>query len=137
MDDDFDDRFIHLIAAHSEINKAHFVFNPDHTPKAIWDITSMFAIIYQSIVIPYRLCFNDDATGGALVFETIIDCIFLIDIAISFNTGFYQKGYLVMKRKDIVLSYIKTWFLVDLIASFPYNWLPIQSSDSNGGWTAS
>ena len=29
FDDDFDDRFIHLIAAHSEINKAYGVFHPD------------------------------------------------------------------------------------------------------------
>ena len=46
MDDDFDDRFIHLIAAHSEINRGQYVLNPDYTPKAIWDITSMFAIMY-------------------------------------------------------------------------------------------
>jgi hypothetical protein len=80
-------------------------------------------------VIPYRLCFNDDPSGGMQVFETFIDCIFLVDIVISFNTGFYQKGYLVMKRKDIVINYIKTWFLIDLVASFPYNWFPITDSD--------
>lgn len=33
-----------------------------------------------------------------------------------------------MKRKDIVINYIKTWFLIDLIASFPYNWFPISDS---------
>lgn len=48
--------------------------------------------------------------------------IFLIDIVFSFNTGFYKKGYLVMKRKDIVINYIKTWFFIDLVASFPYSW---------------
>lgn len=73
-------------------------------------------------MIPFRLCFNEDAAGGFKVFETIIDVIFLLDIIFSFNTGFYHKGYLVMKRKDIVMNYIKTWFFIDLVASFPYSW---------------
>ena len=39
----------------------------------------------------------------------------------TFNTGFYKKGYLVMKRRDIVIEYMKSWFLIDLVASFPYS----------------
>ena len=28
-----------------------------------------------------------------------------------------------MNRKDIIVNYAKTWFLLDLIASFPYSWV--------------
>lgn len=83
---------------------------------------SLLAILYQSIVVPYRLCFNVEAKGGIAIFETIIDVIFILDILVSFNTGFYLKGYLVMKRRDIVFNYLTTWFFIDLIASFPYSW---------------
>jgi Ion transport protein len=41
---------------------------------------------------------------------------------INFNTGFYRKGVVVMKRREIILNYLKTWFLLDLLASFPYSW---------------
>lgn len=27
-----------------------------------------------------------------------------------------------MKRKDIMVNYLKGWFWLDLLASFPYNW---------------
>lgn len=27
-----------------------------------------------------------------------------------------------MKRRDIIVYYLKTWFLIDLLASFPYSW---------------
>jgi hypothetical protein len=27
-----------------------------------------------------------------------------------------------MSRKEITINYLKTWFFVDLIASFPYTW---------------
>ena len=41
----------------------------------------------------------------------------------NFNTGFYEKGALVMQRKHIVINYLKTWFMIDLLASFPYSWI--------------
>jgi hyperpolarization activated cyclic nucleotide-gated potassium channel 2 len=28
-----------------------------------------------------------------------------------------------MSRKEIILNYLKTWFLLDLLASFPYSWI--------------
>lgn len=28
-----------------------------------------------------------------------------------------------MKRKQIILNYIKTWFFIDVIATFPYQWI--------------
>lgn len=43
-------------------------------------------------------------------------------VVINFNTGFYRKGVVVMKRKDIMVNYLKGWFWLDLLASFPYNW---------------
>jgi hyperpolarization activated cyclic nucleotide-gated potassium channel 2 len=112
-----------IVAAHSEINKAWGVIYPDATFKGIWDLLGLIFIIYQSIIIPFRLCFEVDASGGLYVFESIIDVSFMMDIVVTFNTGFYKKGYLVMKRRDIILNYIKTWFLLDVLASFPYAWV--------------
>ena len=37
-------------------------------------------------------------------------------------TGFYQKGTLVMNRKEIIKDYLKFWFWLDIVASLPYNW---------------
>lgn len=47
----------------------------------------------------------------------------MLDILVSFNTGFYKKGYLVMKRKDIFKNYGRSWFFIDFFASFPYGWV--------------
>ena len=129
-DDDFDDRYIHLIAAHSEINKAWGVIYPDATFKGIWDLFGLFFIIYQAILIPFRLCFDVDATGGILYVEDIMDVAFMMDIIVTFNTGFYKKGYLVMKRKDIIKNYMKTWFWIDLVATFPYSWVLNVNADA-------
>jgi len=42
---------------------------------------------------------------------------------ITFNTGFYRKGVVVMQRREIMCNYLKTWFVLDLLASFPYHWV--------------
>lgn len=72
-------------------------------------------------MIPFRLCFGVEATGAMFYWETFVDTVFMADIFITFNTGFYKKGYLVMKRKEIIKNYIKTWFVLDVLASFPYS----------------
>jgi CRP-like cAMP-binding protein len=89
-------------------------------------------IIYQAILIPFRLCFDVDATGGILYVEDIMDVTFMMDIIVTFNTGFYKKGYLVMKRKDIIKNYLKTWFWIDLVATFPYSWVMGVQADASG-----
>ena len=121
-----------IVADHSEINKARGVIYPDATFKGAWDLLCLFFIIYQSIIIPFRLCFEVDAAGGLYYFETIIDVSFMIDILVTFNTGFYKKGYLVMKRKEIIKNYLKTWFVLDLLASFPYSWIFKDNVDEDG-----
>lgn len=58
-------------------------------------------------------------------------------VVITFNTGFYRKGVVVMQRREIMRNYLKTWFVLDLLASFPYNWvfnldsLASEEADSN------
>jgi Ion transport protein len=112
---------LHLVAAHSEINKAWGVVYPDATFKGIWDLICLVLIIYQSIIIPFRLCFDVEASGIMYYWETFIDCVFMLDIFVNFNTGFYKKGYLVMKRREIIKNYLRTWFVLDVLASFPYS----------------
>ena len=117
--------------ASSEL-KAWGVFNPDSWFKGLWDLCSLITIIYQSILIPFRLCFQVEADGGFKIFETLIDAIFILDIFVTFNTGIYKKGYLVMKRKEIIKNYIRYWFFIDLLASFPYAWLFEEGFFSGG-----
>ena len=59
----------------------------------------------------------------------------MTDICITFNTGFYKKGYLVMKRREIVKNYIKTWFIIDLLASFPYTEVLNSNNDNTNSYS--
>lgn len=67
-------------------------------------------------------------------FELSQDIFFGIDILITFNTGYYEKGVLHMKRNKVIFKYLKTWFLLDLAAVFPYYLITdifLSSNNSN------
>lgn len=53
----------------------------------------MILIFYEIIAIPMDLSFN--VTLGN-TFELIVDSMFMLDIIISFNTTFYDKGVVVI-----------------------------------------
>lgn len=54
--------------------------------------------------------------------ELIMDVVFILDIIFTFNSGYYSKGIIVMNRKKIILGYLRSWFFLDLVASFPYSY---------------
>jgi len=82
----------------------------------------LFLILYEALVIPYRVTFNMLSSGFLMLFEIYIDTFFIIDVFINLYTGYYKKGSLVMKRRHIMCRYLKTWFIIDLLASIPFAW---------------
>lgn len=88
------------------IKKSCGVIFPDSNFRTCWDLISFLFIIYQSILIPFRISFEEDAKGGFFYFETIIDCFFISEIFITFNTG---KKHL---HLSINLANLKVWLEV-------------------------
>ena len=77
--------------------------------------------MFECIFVPYNLAFaQDKKEEWEEIFSNIVTGMFLFDIVLNFNTGFYNKGKLVLSRKSIALNYLKFWFWMDLLASFPY-----------------
>ncbi len=95
---------------------------PDPNFKTSWDLMGLFLILYEALVIPYRVTFKMLSTGFLMFFEIFIDTFFIIDVFINLYTGYYKKGALVMKRRHIMCRYLKTWFIIDLLASIPFSW---------------
>lgn len=99
------------------------VLYPDALIRAIWDISLFILIVYQGFFLPMRIAFELPATDFLFHLDIVIDVMFIFDIILNFNTGFYQRGQLVMKRELIVKDYLQMWFWIDLVSSTPYTWL--------------
>ena len=95
-------------------------FLPDGAFRIFWDKFVLTFILWDIIVAPYEISFSTDPTGFVKVVNDIITCCFILDILLNFNTGYYSKGQVVVDRKKIATKYMKRWFWLDIIASFPY-----------------
>jgi len=106
--------------SHISGNISEGIFNPESIGKTIWDFIALFFILYQALVTPVRISFNIQAEGFLAVFEIIQDLFFICDLFVSFNTGTYESGCLILDRHTAICMYLKQWFWIDLVSSFPY-----------------
>ena len=60
---------------------------PESSIKTAWDCLGFIFIVYQSIKIPYNLCFGVKSEGNMIIFDTIIDCFFMLDICKRSSTS--------------------------------------------------
>ena len=63
-------------------------------------------------MIPLLLSFPEINVYFVQNIETAITIFFLCDIFLNFNTGFYERGNLVLKRQLIMKNYLRTWFVI-------------------------
>jgi len=82
----------------------------------IWDSISLFFILYDLVVIPFQIGFNVEMIGFFKTFEIIEWVFFITDIVLNFRTGFMVDGILIENNKLIIMNYLKSWFLIDLVS---------------------
>lgn len=99
------------------------VFVPDGSFLPLWGVIMLLAIIYQALMVPYSIAFSVEDTIETQTIDFICTSIYLLDVLISCNTGFYKNGLLITCRKDIVWRYLRTWLVWDVVSSFPYDWI--------------
>ena len=108
------------------------IFLPWNRALILWDAVSVLALAYTALVMPTRLAFaqSTDGSGTMDVVEMIIDVFFLVDILRNARTAYYDYyGTLIVAPRAVMVHYLKTWFALDLIASFPIDWCLAGSVD--------
>lgn len=123
-EDDMDGQLDQQMMNQIEIDNSCLVLRPESPIRVAWDIALFFCIIYQAIVLPMRISFEMAFNEPIFYFEVIVDCMFMFDIIMNFNTGYYYQGNrLVMTRKHIATEYMCPWFFLDVLSSAPYTWI--------------
>ncbi|CAJ1407871.1 unnamed protein product [Effrenium voratum] len=104
--------------------------SPNSIPKLCWDMLGLLLICWDVFYIPLtvldlrQVLFTDMMDWITLLFWTF-------DVFVSFVSGFFRQGELVMNLRAIAVNYLSTWFLVDLIVVVP-DWVTtITSSDGD------
>ena len=78
--------------------------------------------LYPPIPPPRARTFSRATSSVALNIFT--DLVFLLDLGLNFFTGVVIHRELVWSRGRIARRYLSTWFVLDLLSSFPSNAIP-------------
>ena len=69
---------------------------------------------------------------GWLIANNTFDFFFLIDIILNFNTAYYDEDFAIIEdRCEIAKSYLTGWFIIDVLAIFPFDVL-MNANQMNG-----
>ena len=92
--------------------------------RSFWNIVLIGILVYTATYMPYKTCFIDVPSVASDNFDLVIDSLFTLDICINFLSAFEKAdGTLVYKLKEIAIAYIRSWFLLDVMAVFPFDFL--------------
>ena len=113
------------------------VIDPDSAFSAHWDMLQVIFLFYVTIFVPLRSCFMFDAEiySAMWVVDTIVDLYFILDLFLNCITAFDDFGIRETRHKQIILHYLKTWFVFDLLACLPVQYIAmaIENQDTDKG----
>ena len=81
-----------------------------------WDLLILILILISCGVIPFQIAFQRAAYRFSTQIIYFIDLFFLIDILLNFFTSYRHHGVEVTEKHLTVRRYLKTLFVVDLVA---------------------
>ncbi len=107
------------------------VLDPNSQFRHLWDGTQVVLLIYVSLFVPYRVCFKDSPVPWRwdFVLDLFIDSFFVVDVVLSFCTGFTRDrdGKTEYKPEEVRKNYLKGWFTLDLLSILPLNYIMIAT----------
>ena len=86
-----------------------------------WDLTILILILITTFIIPFQIAFQHRVTliGSIIIYS--IDLFFLVDIILNFRTSFRYAGEEITSSKLLYRHYLRTDFIIDLIATLPFD----------------
>ena len=77
-------------------------------------------LTYIGLFVPLRVSFITESTPLLIAFETIVDIFFAVDIVLNFFSAYEKNKVMEHRHKKIAEKYLKGWFLIDLVATIPF-----------------
>ncbi|RLN59776.1 hypothetical protein BBJ28_00003689 [Nothophytophthora sp. Chile5] len=104
------------------LSTPRFFIDPEARGKRAWDLLLTSLVLYTTCVVPYRVCFQVEATGGFAYLETAMDVAFSMDIGLNFITGLQlSTDEVCYDFRVIVRAYLRGWFTVDFFSTLPFD----------------
>ena len=98
---------------------------PSSRIRQVWSAISNSLLIYIALYIPFQVAFlGEPGVEPAFMSDyvgDIVNYLFDLDMLLTFIMAYETNDGLIEARLSrIALTYLKSWFLVDLCANFPF-----------------
>eukprot|EP01017_Pseudomicrothorax_dubius_P021634 TRINITY_DN2328_c0_g2_i4.p1 TRINITY_DN2328_c0_g2~~TRINITY_DN2328_c0_g2_i4.p1 ORF type:complete len:833 (+),score=237.86 TRINITY_DN2328_c0_g2_i4:185-2683(+) len=106
------------------------LFYPEDRLRIGWNFIMFFALLITGFVTPLKICFvTDNSPIGWRMYDFLMDSFFIIDLIMTFLSPYYDnRNRIVDSHSVIAKGYLKSWFILDLVAALPLS--EILPSDS-------
>lgn len=106
---------------HTQLRQMYLI-DPKERWKIQWDMFLAVIIVYTVVMTPVDLAFYSGKESHDTAVELVLDGFFFADLTFSFRTSFpsSHEGALVLDQWQIAGNYLRSWFLVDLLSSIPF-----------------
>ncbi|KAL2897769.1 Potassium channel AKT1 [Bienertia sinuspersici] len=98
-----------------------YIISPFHPQYRIWEGFLVLLVLYTAWVSPYEFGFLQRPIRGLAITDNIVNGFFAIDIILTFFVAYLdpQTFLLVDDHKKIAWRYVRSWFLFDVVSTFP------------------
>lgn len=110
---------------HVKVKVKMFMLIRHNSPFLIvWNIVLFLFVLYALILMPYLSVFSSDTNPYQLIFETMMDVCFIVDVILNFFTTIVNsKDEIITDRCLIAKNYLKGYFWLDVLSSIPFGLL--------------
>lgn len=105
---------------------------PSSKMKLVWDIFILMALLFVSILVPFRLAFYPEDDFTTQIIYIFLDSCFFLDIIVTFFSATMDaKSNIVQTdKKELAKQYLKFWFWIDVFAILPLDAI-MKTGDAN------
>jgi CRP-like cAMP-binding protein len=95
----------------------------DNVYKRYFDAVLLIITVFAALEVPLHLSLRYQAPHWIHLINLIYPVIFTADIIVTFFTTITIDGQEITSKKIIALKYLRSWFIVDLIAAIPFDYI--------------
>lgn len=93
----------------------------DNIYKRYFDAVLLVVTLFAAMEVPLHLSLGYHAPNWLKIVNLVYPFLFTIDIVVTFFTTITIDGEEVSSKKTIAIKYLRSWFIVDLIAAVPFD----------------
>ncbi|CAE7705584.1 HCN4, partial [Symbiodinium sp. CCMP2456] len=90
------------------------MLHPSGTFRSCWNLLVAAFVMYDLVVTPL-LVFSLPSWLSRYPVSLVVQLFWSSDFVLTFLTGYYQKGFLIMERCKAARNYAQSWMLFDLV----------------------